>query len=546
MEKARNASIDRPAGGRGPLHRAWFPDGRSARDLPCDAPCAEKNRTYVLAATILASSMAFIDGTIVHIALPAIQKEFAADFGVLQWVVNGYALMLGALILIGGSLGDRFGRRGVFTFGIALFALASLFCALAPSPDWLIGGRVLQGLGAALMVPQSLAILSATFPKDVRGRAIGLWAGAAALTTAAGPILGGIMIDALSWRAIFWINLPLAAAAIALAFLFIPENKSGADSRPDWLGGMLIMVALAALIYALTVLPEFGAADPRVLGTAAAGLALAAAFLFVEQRATAPIMPLWMFRSPDFSVANAITLLLYFALGGVLFLLPYTLIQVYGYSSFEAGAALLPFGLLIGLLSGRAGALGDRHGPRWPLAVGALVAAIATGWFVLADVLDWTAYWRGPGPGIVLLAAGMTLVVAPLTTAVMNAAPDEVSGAASGINNAASRLAGVFAVAIMGIILLLVFEDRMTAALDKMTLTGEEMTAVEAQLQQLAELKPPDPFNDAAARQIESAVAQSYRAAYRTAMALAAVCAFLASGLAAIGLRKRSSGLRKK
>ena len=449
------------AGGGRFLHRPLCPQGRTVPPVDCTAPCEERHRPLVLATTILASAMAFIDGTVVTIALPALQRDLAADFGALQWVVNAYTLLLGSLILIGGGAGDRFGRKRLFILGIAVFALASLACALAPSMTALILARAAQGVGAALLVPQSLAIIAASFPKTVRGRAIGIWAGASAITTAMGPPLGGLLIDALDWRAVFWINLPLSVVAIGLAVRCIPESRdAGAVGSLDWVGGALAVLALGALTVGLTLLADThtpALAAILALGCGAVGLAV---FVRTEAHAANPLMPLALFDDRAFSAANLMTLFLYGALTGILFLLPFDLIERRGLSASEVGLVLLPIGLIIGVLSRVSGAMADRHGPRRLLVLGSLLVSLAA--IVLAATPD--DFWLAVMLPIVLLSTGMALVVAPLTTAVMNAAPDERAGAASGVNNAASRLAGLFAVAILGSVASVIFFNRIDAA----------------------------------------------------------------------------------
>ncbi len=389
-----------PAGG---AHRS---DGDTRVD-------SARVRAFVLAATVLASAMAFIDGSVVTIALPVIQTEFAARFQALQWVVNAYTLMLGALILVGGALGDRVGRRRVFVVGIAIFAAASLTCALAASVKMLIAARAVQGLGAALLVPQSLAIIAASFPRAVRGRAIGVWAAASAITTSLGPPLGGFVIDTWSWRAAFLINLPLSAAALLLAFTHVPESRDrSATGRLDWPGSLLAVLSLGALTYGLTQL------SGRTSGTgmAPAALIVAAvgfvAFWRVERRARNPILPAVLFRSRTFLAANVLTLFLYGALAGVLFLLPFDLIARRGMAASAVGLTLLPFSLIIGLLSRSAGGLADRFGARNLLVGGSLVAAAA----ILCVALDLSNYWLGVFVPITAMALGMAAVVTPLTT----------------------------------------------------------------------------------------------------------------------------------
>ena len=406
-------------------------------------------RTRVLAATILGSSLAFIDGSVVNVALPAIQADLRAGTAAVQWVVDAYLLPLGALVLLGGALGDRMGRVRVFLAGVVLFTAASLACGLAPGPGWLVLARAAQGVGAAMLVPGSLAIIGASVPAGERGAAIGTWSGAGALTTALGPLLGGWLVDAVSWRAIFLINLPLAAAVVWLA-RGIPDSRGlAAEGPPDWPGALLAAAGLGALTYGFIEAPSRGA-DPVVLACLAGGAALLAAFAATEARQRAPMMPLGLFRSARFSGANGLTLLLYFALTAVLFGLPFLLIGAHGYSASAAGAALLPLSLLLGGLSGAAGRLAERVGPRPLLVAGPLLAA--AGFALLGMRAGDGRYWTGVLPGMLALAGGMTLAVAPLTAAVMGAVPEGQSGVASGINNAVARVAGLLAVSALGVL----------------------------------------------------------------------------------------------
>lgn len=454
------------------LHRPLCPEGLTVPDVDDGVPCEERARPFVLATTILASAMAFIDGSVVTIALPALQSDLGAGFTALQWVVNAYALLMGGLILIGGGAGDRFGRKRIFVVGIAVFALASIACALAPTVTALIAARAAQGIGAALLVPQSLAIIASSFPKDVRGRAIGIWAGASAITTAMGPPLGGFLIDALDWRAVFWINIPLSVIAVWLAVRYVPESRDRSASGPlDWPGGLLAVLAFGALTVALTLLPDSSGLTTPIAVLLALGIVGLAVFVRTEARAANPLVPLALFRSRAFSAANVMTLFLYGALSGILFLLPFDLIERRGLSATEVGATLLPIGVIIGVVSRLAGGIADRQGPRFPLVLGSLlVTAAALGFAAQHD-----DFRLGVLVPVVVLATGMALVVAPLTTAVMNAASDERAGAASGVNNAASRLAGLFAVAVLGSIASLVFFGEIGATELAATLATAEL-----------------------------------------------------------------------
>jgi EmrB/QacA subfamily drug resistance transporter len=448
------------------LHRPLFPEGEAGHDLAESAPCAKGVRPYLLAATILASAMAVIDGTIVTIALPAIQHDLQTSFATLQWVVNAYSLTLGSLLVAGGSAGDRYGRRRVFLAGTVLFTLASTGCALAPSTIVLIIARLIQGAGAALMIPQSLAIIAASFPRDVRGAAIGHWASASAITTALGPALGGLLIDHLGWRAAFWINVPFAVATIILTLRYVPESKDASAVRPlDWKGGLLAVLGFGCLTSGLTSASESARSVSLILTVA--GLVSLGLLVSLERRTPNPLLPLSLFRRRAFVGANLITLLLYGSFYAVLFLLPFDLIEERGYSASQVGFALLPTGVVIAVFANFGARWGDASGPRWPLISGSVLVTLAA--------LGLASHRSGLVLGILLplllMAAGMAIAVAPLTTAALNSAPDSQSGTASGVNNAASRLAGLFSVAIVGSIVSIAFFSYLKA--NGMQVSGE-------------------------------------------------------------------------
>jgi len=402
---------------------------------------------WTLAATILGSSMAFLDGSVVSIAAPAIQRALDASAAQVQWVMNAYLLMLGGLMLTGGALGDRFGRRTIFVAGVVAFAGASVVCGLAPTTGWLIAARALQGAGGALLVPASLALLREHFREEERGRAIGTWAGAAALTTAAGPILGGWLVDVWSWRAIFFINVPLAAATIAIAHVHVPAGERQEDRRVDVAGAALAIAGFGALAWGLLAI---AARDTGALAIAAviAGVGLLGAMVLVEHRVAAPMMPLTVFRSRAFTGSNLATLLVYFALSGALFLLPFDLIAARGHAAATAGAALLPLTIVMGTLSRPIGGWAERHGARGPMIVGPLVAAAGLAGFGLGAGRG--DYVTAVLPALLALGLGLAITVAPLTTTVMSAVGDHDVGVASGINNAVARLAGLLGIATMG------------------------------------------------------------------------------------------------
>ncbi|SCG19586.1 drug resistance transporter, EmrB/QacA subfamily [Micromonospora echinofusca] len=409
-----------------------------------------------LLAAVLASGMVFLDTTVVNVALPHLGADLDATVAGLQWTVNGYLLMLAAFVLLGGALGDRFGRRRVFLVGVVWFTLASLLCGLAQGTEWLIAARFLQGAGGALLTPGSLSVLQASFHPDDRGRAIGAWSGLSGVSTALGPFLGGWLIDALSWRWIFFLNLPLAVLVLLATLRWVPESRDKAASRTgtagrgrrrfDVAGALLGALALAGVTYALIDAPVRGFDSVPVLAAALAGVAGAVAFVLVERRrGDAAMLPTGLFGSRLFSVLNVFTVLVYAALGGFTFFLAVYLQNVVGWSALLTGVALLPMTVLLLVGSARAGALSARIGPRLPLTVGPVVAA--AGLVLLRGVDPGASYWRDVLPGVVLFGIGLTLVVAPLTASVLAAVDDRFAGVASGFNNAASRAGGLLAVA---------------------------------------------------------------------------------------------------
>jgi EmrB/QacA subfamily drug resistance transporter len=404
----------------------------------------------VLAATILGSSMTFIDGTVVNIALPELRRQLRASSAQLTWVVEAYMLLLTSLILAGGALGDRWGRRRVFVAGTVVFAVASLACGLAGDATQLIAARAVQGMGAALLVPGSLALISASFTKERRGRAIGAWAGWTSITAGAGPLLGGWLVERVSWRLIFFMNLPLAALVVAIAWWRVPESRGGTVGRIDWPGAALVTLGLFGVVWGLIEGGAAGFGDAAVAASLALGALLLAVFLQVERRVREPMLPLRLFRSRTFAGANVLTLFLYAALSATTFLLPFSLIERHGYTPVQAAAALLPFVATMFLLSRWSGALIDRYGARLPLVTGPLVAA--AGFALMGFAARSGSYWTAVFPAVLVMSLGMAISVAPLTTAVMTSVEESQAGLASGINNAVSRLASLLAVAVAGAI----------------------------------------------------------------------------------------------
>jgi EmrB/QacA subfamily drug resistance transporter len=475
----------------------------------------------VLAVTILGSSMAFIDGTVVNVALPALQNAFHASIADVQWVVESYALMLAALLLVGGSLGDMLGRRKVYVFGVAVFAAASAGCGLAQNIEMLIWARSIQGLGAALLVPGSLALITASFPEETRGQAIGTWSGFSAITAAIGPVIGGWLIEYSTWRWVFFLNLPLALTVILLSAK-VPESRNeNASHRLDWPGSLLVTLGLGGVTYALIEWPARARHGiPLVAVAAAIGVVALAGFIAVEHWSRAPMVSLKLFRSRNFAGANLLTLFLYASLGGLMFFFPMDLIQIQHYTATQAGAAFLPFVAIMFGLSRWAGSLVARYGSRIPLTIGPLVAAC--GIAVFAIVPQGRSYWATFLPAVVVMGLGMTISVAPLTTTVMNAVPETESGLASGINNAVSRLAALLAVAVFGAILVLVFNRSLNQSLAQLALSPDVRAQIDAVRPQLAAAHNPNPI-------VQRAIAESFVTGYHFVIWIATSLAALSA-----------------
>jgi EmrB/QacA subfamily drug resistance transporter len=503
------------------------------RSRPATAPCPKSRGRWVLASTILASSMAFIDSTVVNVALPALQTSLNATAVDMQWVIEAYSLLLSALLLVGGSLGDHYGRRRVFLIGVVLFASASAACGFAADIRQLIAARALQGLGATLLVPGSLAIISSSFSERERGRAIGTWSGFSAITTGLGPVIGGWLIEHVSWRAVFFINLPLALVVILISLRHVAENSDKENTKVDWLGAILAASGLGALVYGLIESSRLGFADRSVMGVLIAAGALIIVFLLIEARLPQPMLPLALFRSRIFTGANLLTFLLYAALGGTLFFLPLNLIQVQHYSATAAGAALLPFILIISFLSRWSGGLVASYGPKLPLIVGPLIAAFGFALFTLPGVGG--SYWRNFFPPIVVLGLGMAVSVAPLTTTVMNSVAQRRVGIASGINNAVARSAGLLAIAVLGIVMLDVFNDGLDRRVTEWKLPALASQSLQAQRKKLAAAALPEDQDSATRQLIRRAVDESFVTGFRAIMAIGAALA-LASAVTALTL----------
>src|SRR5216683_4930632 len=516
---------------------------------PCDeavilsrksaAPCKKGQERWILAATILASSMAFIDGTVVNVALPSLQQSLQATAIGVQWVVEAYSLFLSALLLVGGSLGDHYGRKRIFLIGVSIFACASAACGFAADIRQLIAARALQGLGAALLVPGSLAIISSSFSENERGRAIGTWSGFSAITAGIGPVMGGWLIEHVSWRAVFFINLPIALLVILISLRHVTENSDKENTRVDWLGAILAAAGLGALVYGLIESSRLGFADKSVILVLTAAGALLVVFLFVEARISQPMLPLALFRLRTFTGANLLTFLLYAALGGTLFFLPLNLIQVQHYSATAAGAALLPFILIISFLSRWSGGLIVSYGAKLPLIVGPLIAASGFVLFMLPNVGG--SYWANFFPPIVILGLGMAISGAPLTTTVMNSVASNRAGVASGVNNAVARTAGLLAIAVLGIVMLHVFSGALDQRLAEYKLPSSVSRSLQAQRTKLAAIAVPEDQDPATQQLIRRAIDESFVSGFRSIMAIGAVLAVASAvtALTLIGTRPR-------
>ena len=502
-----------------------------------EGACPEASKPWVLAAAIVGSSMAFIDGTVVNVALPAIQADLQATAFQAQWVVESYALLLAALLLVGGALGDHYGRRRIFAVGVGIFAISSVACGLAASVQQLIAARAVQGIGGALLVPGSLALISAAFPEKERGKAIGTWSGFSGITAAVGPVLGGFLVDHFSWTWAFLSNVPMALLVLWIAWRHVPESHgASASGGLDFWGALLATAGLGGVVYTFIEAPTQGWGSPAVIAALGVGIVGSAGFIAVERKARTPMLPLGLLRIGNFSGANLLTLLLYAALGGGLYFFPLNLIQVQGYSATVAGAALLPFILIMFALSGWAGQLVDRFGPRLPLVIGPAIAAVGFALFAVPGV--GASYWSGFLPAVIVLGFGMTVTVAPLTTTVMNAVGPDLAGVASGVNNAVSRAAAVLAIAVFGAIMAWAFDAALAGNLREMGASAQVSAFLEGERSKLAGAALPPGVDAATAAAVKRAVAESFVTGFRWVMLLSAGLAVLSASSAWLMIRR--------
>lgn len=490
---------------------------------------------WVLFATISASSMAFIGGSSLNVATAAIQRDLGASGADLLWIFNAFNLVLAALILVGGSLGDHYGRKRIYMIGIGIFTGASVICAIAPTTELLIAARAVQGFGGALMIPGSLAIISAYFEDSKRGAAIGTWSAFTTLTSVMGPVLGGFLAEAGLWRMVFVINIPLGIAAMYALVRYVPESKDeNASPRLDYLGATLVTLAMAGITYGFIELGrDTSAVNGPALAALIAGIILMIVFVIVEARIKNPMMSLKLFQSRTFTGANLLTLFLYAALGGALFFLPLNLVQIQGYGETQAGFALLPFSILLILMSRWAGGLVDRVGPRLPLTIGPIIVGFGFLLLALPGMTDGPgSYFTTYMPGAILLGLGMGVVVAPLTTTVMSAVPQHNAGIASGINNAISRSSNVFALAIMGGIALIIFSTSFEDSLSGMSLDDDMQQTLNGASENMGNIEIPAELSTAETAEVRSAIDNSFIDMFRAMMIIAVGLCWLSALLA--------------
>jgi EmrB/QacA subfamily drug resistance transporter len=510
---------------------------------PCDAgvvgstkasaPCPLPSRRWVIVATGIGSGMAFLDSTVINVALPAVQANLGATLQDVQWVYGAYALVLTALLLVGGSLGDHYGRRRVFSLGVVLFAAASLMCALAGSPEQLIAARAVQGLGGAMMVPGSLAILGASFEAALRAKAIGTWAALSGTAMAVGPLLGGWLVEVVSWRAAFLINVPLAVITLLIVFRHVPESRDPEAARLDLAGALLATAGLGTLVYGLIQSSTVGLWDATVLASLAVSLLALAAFVLVESKSKKAMVPLSLFRSMDFDGVSVFTLLFYMALTGSLYFVPFLLIQVHEYSALAVGGIFLPFVTIAFVLGYLSGWVVRRFGARLPLIVASLALAAGFLMFTLPGADHQGSYWTSFFPAMVVQGFGMALVIAPLTTVALNSVEGPHSGLASGVNNAVCRAGGLLAVAVLGALISAGFSAHLDGRLEAMKLSPEVREAVAAEKADLGAAEAPEGVDATTAARIEDAMEESFVAGFRLVMVVAVGLA-IASALVAL------------
>ena len=498
-------------------------------DYPLDCPTGR----WTLVATILASAMAFIDGTALNVILPSLQKDLGATGPDLFWVLNGYLLMLAALIIVGGSLGDKLGRVKVFKAGILIFTVGSILCGLAPDITLLIVFRMVQGIGGALMIPGSLAIISAVFSKEEKGKAIGSWSAATTIVTICGPVMGGALADAGLWRFIFFINVPLGLVAIVILQLKVPESREAGASKVDWRGAVLLVASLFLITFGFLEMPETGYTHPLVVGSIIAGSLLMVVFILVEKRAADPMVPLDLFRNKTFSGVNLLSFFLYAALGAIMLFLSLNMIQIQEYSQLQAGLTFLPFSFIMIVLARKMGALSDKYGARNFLIFGPIITGTGILWLSFIGITAGPSdYWTTYFPPFMLFALGMSITVVPLTTAVMNCVESSKSGIASGINNSVTRISGTFINAILGAVAILLFTNYSMGAIGTLGLSEDMVAVLMSEAGRLGEARAPQDMGSDMQTKINAIFRDGFVATYRWVGTMSAALAFLSAVIA--------------
>jgi EmrB/QacA subfamily drug resistance transporter len=501
------------------------------------SPSVEK---WTLIAAILGSSMVFIDFSTLNIALPAIQQDLNISGKNLLWIINSYAIFLASLMLVGGSLGDIYGRKKIFIIGIIIFSIASFACGISGDIDTLIIARAFQGIGGAFMVPGSLSIISSVITPERRGRAFGTWSTFSALTVSAGPVLGGWLAGMGLWRVIFFLNLPLAVITVIVLIACVPESRDRSSQKLDVPGAVLATIGLTGISYAFLEASDNGFGNIKVITVLSIGVLALVSFLITEKKSTHPMMPLKLFKSKTFSGVNVLTLFMYTALNASLFFLPLNLVQVQGYPEETAGLAILPFAVLISVLSRFSGAFSDKFGARKPLITGPLIAGAGLFLLTIPGLTDGPSqYWNTYFPGILLLGLGMGIIVAPLTAAVMSAVPSHNTGIASGINNTMARIAGLLAIAVLGTIIIISFRNSLESNTDGMNISSEKRTELLNNSNKLAETKPPDGLSVKDTRRVNSSIKRSFVNAFDLIIMISVILSILSSVTAFYTVEKR-------
>lgn len=494
---------------------------------------------WTLISTILASSMVFIDFSALNVALPAIQKDLNISGKSLLWIINAYSLFLSSLLLVGGSLGDLYGRKKIFVIGIIIFSISSFLCGISQGKELLITARAFQGVGGALMVPGSLAIISAIFPSERRGKAFGTWSTFSALTTIIGPVLGGWLAGLGLWRVIFFINIPLAVFTIAGLIIKVPENKDESAKKLDITGAVLATLGLSGITYGFLEASEKGFGNIIILISLILGFTSLAAFIFFEKRSTHPMMPLGLFKSKTFSGVNAMTLFIYSALSASLFFLPLNLIQVQGYPEEIAGFTLLPFVILISGLSRYSGIFADKFGARKPLIIGPLFAGLGLLLLTFPGLTDGPKdYWTTFFPGIIIMGIGMGIVVAPLTATVMASVSEHNAGIASGVNNTMARTAGLLAIAVLGALIIITFKSTLKMNVSELNIADDKKTELINDAGKLAETQPPKNLTKEETEQVTKVIKNSFIESFDFIIYISVALSWLGSLIALMTVKK--------